>query len=121
MLRFVIGLVLLGLPGSALVVRLWILRRKDRSESNWTDIPRQAAVTLASTYALWWLDLLLFAHYPGLGWPAGFALAWPLFAMLLAVLGLLLSSFARNDEKLTLRIANVLFFMLAFSSIIAPN
>jgi hypothetical protein len=121
MSRFVIGLLLFGLPASALTLRLWIERRKDSDESTWSDIPRQIAVFVNASWLLCWIGLALNLLHPWPQWTGGFFLAWPLFGLLLSVINLVLSFFAGRGEKVILCIANFLFLCLSVSSMIYPN
>lgn len=121
MSRFIIGLVLFGLPALVLVLRLWCERRKDRSMSGWSDIPRQIAVFVSASWLLWWIGLALNLLHPWPQWTGGVFLAWPLFGLLLSLTNLVLSFFAPRGEKAILCIANLLFLCLSVTSLIYPN
>jgi cytochrome c oxidase assembly factor CtaG len=122
MLRFVLGLMILGLPASLLVLRLSLDRRKDSAESAWSDLPRRASITFAISYSLWWaafgLTLLMTRPLDGV---VGVLVTGPFMGMLLSALGFVLSFFPREKEKKKLLLANAMFLLLSVLSVVPPN
>ena len=121
MLRFMLGLMILGLPASLLVLHLSLDRRKDPAESAWSDLPRRAAMTFVISYSLWWAAFGLTSIMRPLDWVVGLLVAGPFMGMLLSALGFVLSFFAREKEKKKLLLANAMFLLLSVSSVIPPN
>jgi hypothetical protein len=121
MLRFVVGLIILGLPASLLVLRLSLDRRKERTEPAWSDLPRHAAEVFVISYALWWGAFGLTSITRPFDWVLGLLVAGPFLGMLQSTLGLILSFFAREQEKKKLATANAMFLLLSVLSIIPPN
>jgi cytochrome c oxidase assembly factor CtaG len=119
--RFVVGLIILGLPASLLVVRLSLERRKERAEPAWADLPRHAAEVFVISYALWWAAFVLTSITQPFDWVVELLVAGPFLGVLLSILGLMLSFFARSKEKRKLATANAMFLLLSILSVIPPN
>jgi drug/metabolite transporter (DMT)-like permease len=77
--------------------------------------------------AAWWIGLALVVSYfcwflnVTFEWSVGLMIAWPLFGMVLALLGCGLSFFADGENRPKLLIANALLLVLGLLSIVAPN
>jgi hypothetical protein len=106
--------VLLALPSLMLLERVWKI-----------DSPRRRAplaiwcgFIFLITYAFWFADVLLGKTVI---FSVMFMVGWPLFGILTAVIGCLISLFADKGNRSKLVIANGLLFVLALASIIAPN
>jgi hypothetical protein len=122
MLRFLLGLMILGLPVSLLALRLSLDRRKDSTKSAWSGLPRHVSITFAIFYSLWWaaFGLTLFMTRP-LDGVVGLLVTGPFWGMLLSVLGFVLSFFAPEKEKKKLLLANAMFPLLSVLSVVPPN
>jgi hypothetical protein len=120
-IKLVLPLVLFALPSFLLVLRLWLDRKRQPVKSGWSDLPRQLAILFLASYIFWWMNLGLARLNPRLDWTTGFVVAWPLLGIVASLLGCGLAFFAREGEKGKLFLANILFFALSLSSIIAPN
>jgi hypothetical protein len=121
MMKFVLPLVIFAIPGFLIVLALWLERRKRSGSSEWQDLPRHVSVFFLLSYLFWWLVLLLNWLRPNLAWGTGFAVLWPVIGILLSLIGCGLAFLASEREKGKLLLANVLFLLLSFCSIIAPN
>jgi len=120
-IRFVLPFLFFALPSLLIVMKLWLERKRDATASNWSDLPRQAAIFFLVNYFFWFLALFFAASRSTPDWMAGFLVAWPVLGILQSLLGCGLAFLAREGEKAKLLLVNILFMALSLSSIIAPN
>lgn len=106
--------VLLALPSLILLEKI---RRSDSLSRRATPALWCGFIFLI-TYLFWIADVLLGKTVV---FSVMFMVGWPLFGMLTAFVGCVISLFASTAERGKLVIANTLLLILARTSIIAPN
>jgi hypothetical protein len=102
----------LALPALVLLAQVW----RSRSTRPFS----------AQSFA-WWTGLLVLVSYfcwflnVTFEWSAGLMIAWPLFGIVLAILGCASSFFANSEHRTKLVISNALLLVLGLLSIVPPN
>jgi hypothetical protein len=105
--------VVLAVPAAVLLLRVW--QKRDRAHATLrSSLPAWPGLVFLGTYVAWFVNVTLEKSVM-------FMVAWPLFGILLAVLGCAISFFAPVEDRFKLLISNGLLLVLALVSIVAPN
>jgi hypothetical protein len=112
--RTVIVAIAFAAPSMLLLLKVWRNRSAKPDITPKMPFAIKTGIVFLITYVAWFLNVTFEKSVM-------FMVAWPLFGILLAILGCVLSLMIKGDDRKMLFIANALLLILALASIIAPN
>lgn len=104
----------LAIPSLLLLIDVWRRRAQYSDYSFRLSVAIWTGVTFLGTYFAWFVNVTFEKSVM-------FMVGWPLFGLLLALLGCVISLTIGGDNRKKLFIANALLLILALASVIPPN